>query len=100
MTTYFVTRHQGALDWARKHGHDDVVALSHLDTEAIEALGPGDAVLGTLPVNLAADVCARGASYLHLSINLDAEARGRPLSADEMELFGARLERFSITREA
>jgi CRISPR-associated protein Csx16 len=43
-------------------------------------------------------VCARGARYLHLSIDIPPEARGRDLNAEEMERFGARLEEFQVTR--
>ncbi|MDR3352276.1 MAG: CRISPR-associated protein Csx16, partial [Zoogloeaceae bacterium] len=49
MTTYFVSRHPGALEWMRKNRipFDDHVA--HLD---IERIHPGDTVIGSLPVNL------------------------------------------------
>ena len=43
-----------------------------------------------LPVRLAAEACQRGAVYWHLSLDLPPEARGRGLSADEMDYFGAR----------
>lgn len=57
-----------------------------------------DRVLGTLPVSEAARVCARGGRYLHLSIDIPAEARGRELSADDMQAFGAQLEEYFIWR--
>ena len=60
----------------------------------IPAFAPGDTVIGTLPVNLVARVCARGGRYLHLSLDLPAEARGRELTADELERYGARLEAY------
>jgi CRISPR-associated protein Csx16 len=55
-------------------------------------------VLGTLPVNLAAEVCERGGRYLHLSLDLPPEFRGRELTPADMQRFGARLEEFSIHR--
>lgn len=96
MTTYFITRHPGALEWAQRQGLAVDTHVNHLDTSQISA---GDTVIGTLPVNLAADVCARGARYLHLSLNLPAAARGRELEADELDAFGARLEAFAIKRK-
>jgi CRISPR-associated protein Csx16 len=63
-----------------------------------ETVQPGDTVAGTLPVQVAAEVCRKGARYLHLSLDLPASARGRELSADEMESFGARLEDFTVHR--
>ncbi len=97
MTTYFITRHPGALDWARRQGIAVDEHVSHLDTNQIRA---GDTVIGTLPVNLAADVCSRGARYLHLSLDLPPAARGRELGADELDTFGARLEAFVISRQS
>lgn len=97
--TFFVTRHQGARDWADRHGHQGAIAISHLDDAALAALRPGDRVLGSLPVNLVADVCDRGARYFHLTIDFPSEqARGSNLSADEMETFGARLEELVVAR--
>lgn len=96
--TFFVTRHHGARDWAARHGHADATPVDHLDPATLASLGAGDRVLGTLPVHLAAEVCRHGARYFHLSIDIPPEARGRDLSADDMDAFGARLEEYSIIR--
>lgn len=93
MTTFFVTRHPGAIEWAQRHGLAVDRQLAHLDPEQI---APGDTVIGVLPVNLAARVCARGGHYLNLSLDLPAEARGQELTADELERYGARLEGYVI----
>lgn len=95
MTVWFVTRHKGALDWARRCGVRDAQPVAHLDIAAVVV---GDSVLGTLPVHLAAEVCARGARYLHLSMETPPDARGRELTADDMEAFGARLEEYRVVR--
>jgi CRISPR-associated protein Csx16 len=93
MTTWFVTRHPGAVEWARRQGLRVDRQVSHLDTTALQ---PGDTVVGTLPVHLAAEVCARGAQFYNLSLDLPPAARGRELSADELDAFGARLEGYDI----
>lgn len=93
MTTYFISRHPGARDWAASQGIAVDRMVSHLDPLTIQ---PGDLVLGTLPVNLAAQVCARGGRYLHLSLDLPAPMRGQELSADDMSRLGARLEEYLI----
>jgi CRISPR-associated protein Csx16 len=49
-----------------------------------------------LPVNLAAEVCARGATYRHLSLRLPAQDRGRELSAEELEEYEAELSRYNV----
>jgi len=95
VTTWFVTRHAGALDWAKAHGIDDAQPIDHLD---IAQIGQDDRVLGTLPVHLAAAVCARGARYLHLSLDIPEHRRGSELSAADMDAFGARLEEYRVER--
>jgi CRISPR-associated protein Csx16 len=93
MTTWFVSRHPGAVEWARQQGLAVDRWVPHLEPAAI---CPGDTVAGTLPVQLAADVCARGARYLHLSVDLPAQARGRELQAHELQGYGARLEAYVV----
>ena len=95
MDTYFVSRHPGAREWAEQEGIQVDLVLAHLDPKDV---APGDTVIGSLPVNLAADVCARGARYLHLSLELPAGLRGRELTAEQMRELGARAEEFRVER--
>ena len=55
-------------------------------------------MIGTLTVNLAREVCARGANYLHFALDLPEQARGLELSAEELERYGARLEPMRVER--
>lgn len=93
MTTLFVSRHPGARDWAAKEGFAVDRQVAHLDPTTIQ---PGDVVIGTLPVHLAARVCAQGGRYLHLSLELPLEWRGRELSAADLRQLGARLEEYRV----
>ena len=96
MTTWFITRHPGARQWALERGlHIDRHCV-HLEPALIEA---GDTVIGSLPVHLAAAVCERGARYVNLSLDLPAHARGRELSTEELAAFNARLEAFTVNAE-
>jgi len=95
MTTYFVSRHPGAIDWSRRLGIRVDRQLDHLD---IDRITPGDVVIGSLPVNLAGAVCARNARYIHLTLDLPFDARGVELDAEDMQRFGAKLEEYRITR--
>jgi CRISPR-associated protein Csx16 len=95
MTTYFISRHPGAIAWAQRQGVAVDTFVSHCDPTHIQR---GDTVIGSLPLNLAAQVCARGAHYLHLSLELPETLRGQELTADAMEQLGARLEGFVIRR--
>ena len=95
MTTWFVSRHPGAVEWARRQGLEVDRLVPHLKTEEIEH---GDVVIGNLPANLAAEVCARGGTYCHLSLRLPLDMRGRELSADDLETLGAHIETYHVEK--
>ena len=95
MTTFFISRHPGARDWAEAEGHAIDRVLDHLTLAEVRA---GDRVMGTLPIHLAAAVCERGARYFHLSLDLPPSLRGRELDADTLRRYGARLEEFTVRR--
>ena len=91
---FFVSRHPGAIEWARQYPWAVRARfVPHLEIEDIRA---GDVVIGTLPVNLAAEVCARGARYLHLSISLTAGQRGTELTARELDAADACLVPYEV----
>jgi CRISPR-associated protein Csx16 len=94
LTVLFVSRHPGARDWAAEEGVSVDAVIAHLDPDTVQ---PGDTVIGTLPIHLAARVCQRGGRYLHLSLELPPEQRGRELSAADLRRCGARLEEFRVT---
>ncbi len=94
MTTYFVTRHKGAVEWSRGRGIE-AQHITHLDPKTIKS---GDIVLGTLPVHIAAQVCARSAKYLHLSLKTPPKRRGEELTAADMDAMGAELVEYEIRR--
>ena len=93
MTTFFVSRHPGAIEWATRQKLNVTQFVAHLDVAQVQA---GDTVIGSLPVNLAAQVCAKRATYWHLSVQLPAALRGQELSADDLERLHAGLQRFTI----
>jgi CRISPR-associated protein Csx16 len=95
MPTYFISRHPGALAWAADEGLFVDQVIAHLDPAIIQ---PGDTLIGSLPVNLAAEVCARGGRYLHLSLDLPPDLRGRELSVEQMRACGARVEEYQVRR--
>ncbi|KJS69376.1 MAG: CRISPR-associated protein [Comamonadaceae bacterium BICA1-1] len=95
MTVWFVSRHPGALAWAKSQRLQIDQHASHLDAALVHS---GDTVIGTLPVHLAARVCAQGAAFYNLTLDLPEQWRGRELSAANLTACNARLERFHIAR--
>lgn len=93
MSILFISRHPGARQWFVEQGWPVDESLAHLDIGRIRR---GDVVIGSLPVHLAAAVCDHGGRYVHLAIDLPAEARGRELSSEEMRRYGARLTEYSV----
>jgi len=96
-STVFVTRHAGAREWAARRGLIVDRAADHIEPQEVQA---GDTIIGSLPVSLAAEVCARGGRYLHLVLPLPPDCRGKELTADEMEGLGAYLREFNIKEVA
>ena len=95
MTVWFVSRHQGAIDWAvRESGFSIDRFEQHLNTDEV---ADGDVVFGTLPLHLAADVCAKGAVFYFLQLPQELSGRGSEYTADEMVCMGARLRRFDVS---
>ena len=95
MTVWFVSRHAGAQQWAKRRAIDVDRYAEHLDPEHIET---GDIVLGTLPLQIAARVIERGGEFYLLSMALPKEWRGKELSVEQIEALGAKLERFEVKR--
>jgi CRISPR-associated protein Csx16 len=69
--------------------------VNHLDVAQVKV---SDVVIGTLPVNLVAEVGTRGGRYLHLALDLPPGVRGKELSVEDMEWLGARLEKYRVER--
>ena len=95
MTMWFVTRHAGARQWAVEQGMNVDRVVDHLDLHKVRA---GDTVLGSLPVNLVADLNAKGVRYFHLTLPLSSELRGKEISAEMMQDLGARLQEYEVRK--
>ncbi len=95
MTTYLITRHSGAVDWAARHGISVDRTMSHLRIEDIRS---GDVVIGILPVHLACEICTKPARYIQIAMDLPEECRGIELTADAMERYNARLAEYHVQR--
>ncbi len=91
MTTYFISRHVGAMEWALQQGVRVDKLQTHLELGDVHN---GDTVIGSLPVNMVAELTAKQVNYFHLSMDLPEHLRGRELSMQEMQACRARLEQY------
>lgn len=96
MTTYFITRHAGAIQWAKLQQLQFDVHLEHLLN--IDELNAGDVIIGTLPINLVAQLNERGIRYIHLSLDIPAHLRGVELTAEQLQQCKASLEEFAVQK--
>ncbi|AIL32869.1 CRISPR-associated protein Csx16 [Basilea psittacipulmonis] len=97
MTTWFISRHPGAKAWVKRKGISIDRWCDHLsDIRDIQA---GDVVMGTLPIHLAGEVCARGATFYFLSIEILPHQRGQELTADDLNNGQARLIKYFVKKE-
>lgn len=94
MAVYFISRHIGAIDWAKQQGLEVDQWVEHLSLQDIR---PGDIVVGSLPIHLVAQLNVSGVRYLHLTIQVPASKRGQELTAKELQEFGACLTEFNVT---
>ena len=92
MNIIIVSRHKAAVDWVKKHhpdlvkeeGDDILMTMAHVSAPSVLE---GARVIGNLPCKLAA-LCGE---YWEIEMDLPADARGRELTVEDMEKFGAKL---------
>jgi CRISPR-associated protein Csx16 len=94
MRLLLVTRHPGAVAWARARG----LAFAHVPHLEPGDLRSGDTVLGSLPPRLAAAVGEAGGRFVALELDLPAGLRGRGLDAAAMARRDARAVAYSVLR--
>lgn len=94
---YFICRHQGTIEWIKKQKNIKIdVFLEHLDLRETE-IRAEDTVIGILPIDIAAQVCAKGAKFYALKIHQELSERGQIFSADKVEKMNVSLRRFQVT---
>lgn len=93
---YIVNRHPGAIRWLRSKGYYGEVIHQWTDTDTAR-IGPGDLVVGVLPVLIIAQIRDQGAEFHLLALPAIAfSQRGQELTPEEMDQAGARV--YRITR--
>ncbi|WP_346744934.1 CRISPR-associated protein Csx16 [uncultured Turicimonas sp.] len=95
MTTIFVSRHPGAIEWIKEQALHIDKFVDHLD---VESVNKGDTVIGVLPVSVAYLVCKKGAAFISLEIQQTRETRGQELSKDLLTKLNCRLQAFDVVK--
>ncbi|MDP5131954.1 MAG: CRISPR-associated protein Csx16 [Paraglaciecola sp.] len=93
MTTFFISRHPGAINWIKQQGITIDRWETHLDLADVKS---GDRVVGTLPIPMVAALNQKGATYLHLNVAVPASLRGQELSEETLDVLGATLQAFRV----
>lgn len=101
MTIHIITAHPAARDYVLAELINEPGALemhTKVEDSFFETLNAGDKVYGSLPVNLAARVCAAGAEYHHLTQDfVPPEWRGRVLEFYEFLTLNPQIKQFKVT---
>jgi CRISPR-associated protein Csx16 len=100
MLVYFVSRHEGAIRWARimqKLGGLPYPVDQYVEHLELSQVKKGDVVIGTLPLKACAELTAKGARYVSLDLSVPPQWRGQELSATQMAKCDARLTQYRVT---
>ena len=82
MSTYFVSRHSATQKSAAENPLGVDHWLSHVSD--IAHFKSGDAVIGTLPIHLGAVLHENHVTYIHFSIQVPVELRGKELTNEQL----------------
>ena len=91
--TLVVTRHAGAVEWLKAKGFSECEVVAHFAPSMVQS---GDVVVGILPLNLVAEVNAKGGRFFALDMNVPSELRGVEMTAQLMDELGARLQEYRV----
>ena len=90
-----VTRHNATVEWLKSTMLDDdvIVVTAHYTPRLAEGF---DYVVGILPIQLVAELCAEGIRYYQVTMDVPEEFRGKELTVEQMDQFGARLVQYNV----
>lgn len=98
MTTYFITRHPGALAWAESIGLNYDQHIEHLIIP--QNLNASDIVIGTLPINMVCALNQKEVRYIHLSLDIPPNLRGKELDLEQLKACNATLEEYYVVKKS
>ena len=98
MTSYLITRHSGAIDWAKQQNLKIDKVLSHINEINIERLSSNDKIYGNLPLHIINTLCEKNIEYWNLDLDIPLALRGKDLNLKEMNNCHARIERYTVKK--
>lgn len=96
LTSYFVTRHSATKVWAKEQEIKVDHWLEHISE--LSLFNEGDVIYGTLPIQIAAQLCNQGVRYGHFSLQVPPCMRGVEFSVEQLSSFQPKIEFFSIQK--
>ncbi|AXY00918.1 CRISPR-associated protein Csx16 [Vibrio alfacsensis] len=96
MKTYFVTRHPATKAWAKDRQMKIDHWLEHISD--LTLFNPGDVVYGTLPIQMAAQLCKQGVRYGHFTLIVPPHLRGLEFSAEQLQSCQPKIEFFEVMK--
>lgn len=96
MTTWFVSRHPGAIDWLEQSG---LVVNRIVDHIVSDEVAPGDIVYGVLPLHIISDICSKGARFFALDFELSPSQRGKDLTKSELDILNCKLQEYIVIKK-
>jgi len=96
MTTWFISRHKGAIDWVQQKNIKIDFFITHLNENIL--FKKGDTVYGSLPVGLIYKLNQQGANYVNIELNVPESYRGKELSYHQLNNFGASLAGYEVKK--
>ncbi len=93
---YLISRHQGAVHWLQQQIQEPCKLLERLKDDI--TFQPNDWIIGTLPTQKIADVCAQGARFFLIEMQVPDHLRGQELTYSDMIALNAKLVEYTVKK--
>ena len=95
MKVLIVTRHAATVEWLKSTMLDDnqIMVVAHYTPGMAQGY---DYIVGILPIQLVEELCAEGIRYYQVTMDVPEEFRGKELTVEQMDQFGARLVQYNV----
>jgi CRISPR-associated protein Csx16 len=92
--TWFVSRHQGSIEWIKQQDIHIDHFVHHLDEHS--HLQSGDVVIGSLPVHLIAKLNNQGVRFISFELDMVKEQRGKELTKQDLANLNVKMKEYIV----